>query len=201
MWCNFIFIAVVFIVAIVGFSGYSLAKNNPDKNVSRSELANQLAKLPDYYGEPPEGAMCYSMAPPPENTPPYIPLIPVIYGCPACGDTTFYNPPEGDEVYDASVFKESLKRITKIDVKLDESQFCKKCSPEITSPEYGLIVKYGKDAKPHTTYNITADDITLLYEFSEGKKEHKTYFGKFPMEKYKARLEELLGTTLKDVGN
>jgi hypothetical protein len=189
MWCNFILIAVVFILAFIGFSGYSLAKNNADKVSTRTELANQLAKLPyDFENNgPPEGAMCYDMAAPIER---------VDYYCPVCNEMTLYNVMYGDNIDNLYSYRASVERIKKIDVKLDESEFCKKCSPNVKEPKYCLIVTYGKDAKPHKTCDITSNDMDLLYDFSEGKKEHYNC----PIKNYKERLEELLGTKIKDFG-
>jgi len=62
MWINFTFILILCLITFIGFSGYSLAKNNADKVPNRAGLANQLAQLPPNYDGPPEGAMCYDMA-------------------------------------------------------------------------------------------------------------------------------------------
>jgi len=198
MWYNVIFIVIVFVVAYVGFTGYSLAKDNINANnsaleqLSRSELADKLGQLPknpDLFEEP-VGAMCYDTA---------APLNRVQFICPDCGEMTVYHSTFGDNIDELSSYLLLVSKITKIDVELDQSQFCKKCSPTVTSPQYGLLVKYGKNKKAHKTSNISDEDINLLYEFSEGMKEHTTLYSydKRPIIEYKKRLEELLGTKIK----
>jgi len=187
MWINFTFILILCLITFIGFSGYSLAKNNADKVPNRAGLANQLAQLPPNYDGPPEGAMCYDMA---------APVNRVQYHCPVCEESTSYYSTFGDNIGDLYNIRLSISRITKIDVKLDESQFCKKCSPDVKNPEYCIIVTYGKNAQPHKTCGIDLVDLSLLYDFSEGKKEHNNS----PISKYKERLEELLGTKLNDAG-
>jgi hypothetical protein len=200
MWYNIIFIAVIFILAVAGFSGYSFAKGNSDYTPDKINLANaleELGKIPveqlsiNNKPDEPLGAMCYKMA---------APLDRIEYICPVCGERTLYNSyfDDIDNLYD---YHALVKQITKIEVKLDESQFCKKCSKNITEPHFCLLVKYGKNKDFHKTCDINRDDINLLYEFSEGKKEHTIYDKSYPIMNYKARLEELLGVTLNKNGN
>jgi len=206
MWVNFIIIAIVCVFAFLSFSGYSLAKNNTDDAPTREKLANKLSQLPYDLekDEIPQGAMCYSQSPPEyqEQQTEYI--------CPVCGERTFHYTGLKDALEEKGNisyldnYRNKVKQITKIDVKLDESEFCKNCSPNIKKPKYCIIVTYGENAKPHKTCDVSLDDINLLYDFSEGKKEHSIYYAflemekeKIPIEKYKARLEDLLGTKLK----
>jgi len=198
MWINALFIVIIFIVAFLGFTGYSLAKENVNTNnseieqLSRSELANKLGQLPSKQEllEDPVGAMCYDTA---------APLNRIQYICPICGEMTVYHSTFGDNIDELPTYLLLISKIKKIDVKLDESQFCKKCSPNVTSPQYGLLVKYGNNKEAHKTSNITEEDINLIYEFSEGMKEHTTLYSndKRPIKEYKERLEELLGTKIK----
>jgi len=194
MWFNVIFIVILFLVAFIGFTGYSFAKDNIKENnsafeqLSRIELSGQLEQLPEmpgYYREP--DAMCYSSAPP---------LDRVQYLCPVCGEMTVYKSSSyNGEIDNLQRYRLLVNKITKIDVKLDESQFCKKCTPWKSSRQYCLLVKYGENKKVHKTYDFTQEDIILLYEYSEGMKEHN-WFDKRPITEYKKRLEELLGTKI-----
>lgn len=200
MWVNFVFILIILIVSFIGFTGYSLAKGNNNQNnlsikteTSRAELNNKLAQLQNFDDKPDErpGAMCYSMAPP-RNL--------IEYTCPVCGEKNLFGFADDFEVNNIELYRSLIEKITKIDVKLDESQLCHKCTPSAKSRTLCLIVKYDKDSKEQKTCDITEEDINLLYEFSEGKKEHTESYSRnlVPMSKYKARLEELLGVKLKD---
>jgi hypothetical protein len=189
MWFNVIFIAIMFIVAFVGFSGYAVAKGTEKPSAfeqltieSLKNTLNQLPENPSNY-DIPVGAMCYDTAAPMDR---------IQYTCPKCGEMTLYNSFYGDDIEELQDYRSLVKKITKINVKLDESQFCKKCNPDITSPQFGLIIKQGK--KERKVYNINQEDIKLLYDFSEGKKEHIIYSKTYPMGEFKNRLEELLGT-------
>ena len=196
MWYSLIIILVLFIVAFIGFTGYILAKdsnNSAWEQLSKIELNNQLQQLPpnpDTFQKP-VGAMCYKVASPPERTE---------YICPVCGEMTLY--PSYTSVSfaigDIAYYRTLVKKITKIDVQLDESQFCQKCSPNAESRELCLIVKYDKDSKPHKTCNFSHDDLILLYEYSAGIKDHYSYNKRVPLSNYKTRLEELLGIKIKD---
>jgi hypothetical protein len=199
MWYNIIFIIVIFIAVVAGFSGYSFAKGNSGYTPDKIKLADALEKLrktpakqPSVNNKPvePLGAMCYEVATPLER---------IEYICPVCGEKTLYYS-DYDDVDNLRDYRALVKQITKIEVKLDESQFCKKCSKNITDPHFCLLVKYGKNKDFHKTCGINRDDIILLREFSEVQKEHIVNGTKHPIMNYKARLEELLGVTLKDNG-
>ncbi|MDD3014395.1 MAG: hypothetical protein PHC34_11890 [Candidatus Gastranaerophilales bacterium] len=196
MWHNIIFILIVVIIAFVGFTNYSLAKDNNANSaleqLSKSALVNKLEQLPDEstIKDYPPGAMCYRVAAPPER---------VEYICPVCGEMTLY-PIYYADIDKIPYYRTLVKKITKINVTLDESPLCKKCSPNIKSRELCLIVKYDKNAQPHKTCDITDEDINLLYEYSEGIKEHRTSYGKEPLNNYKGRLEELFGVSIIDLG-
>jgi len=195
MWYNIIFIAIVFIIAFVGFTSYSLAKGDTKSNesafeqLSKIDYANKLEQLPnnpDLYREP-EG-MCYSSPPPMER---------VEYICPVCGEKTVYHTSFSYDFDNLQNYRDKVNRITKIDVKLDESQFCRKCTPKQSQREFRLLVKYNNAKKAHKTCGIAIDDINLLYEYSEGIKEHTTWYNKKPLIEYRGRIEELLGAPAK----
>lgn len=198
MWYNIIFILIVFIVAFIGFTGYSIAKDNPPVNnrLSNTDLVDKLAELPDISANTSRSinAMCYDTAAIPHRTQ---------YICPVCGERTLYTKyydVNGIDVDQMPYYRNQIKKITKIDVKLDESQLCKKCSPNIESPQLCLIVREDKNSETHKTCGIKEEDINLLYEYSEGIKVHSTWSGNSPLSNYKARLEKLLGVKLKNNG-
>lgn len=203
MWFNVIFAVSVFVIAFIGFTSYSIAKDNTNNSTNKQtaleQLENQAArdilnskldKLQNIpaFDERPVGAMCYDTAAPLERTQ---------YICPVCGEMTLY-PWQSTNIDDVSYYRKLVKKINKIQVTLDESQLCEKCSPDAKTRKLYLIVKNDKNAKPNKISNFSANDIQLLYEYSEGMKEHTTLYGKMPLINFKSRLEELLGITLKD---
>ena len=196
MWCNVIFIIIAFTIAFIGFTGYSLARDKNDSAIDqlqRIDLNSKLEQLPEIPAakDRPVSAMCYDTA---------SPLDRVQYICPACGEMTLYNSTFGDNISELSTYRQLVKKITKMDVRLDESQFCKKCSPNIKNPQYCLLVKDVKSNKTHKTCNITENDILLIYEYSEGIKEHNNGYIKAPLKNYEDRLEELLGAPIQNFG-
>jgi len=198
MWINSIFVIIVFIVALIGFTGYSLAKDNTNNSaldqLSRAALVNKLEQLPETpidINEPPVGAMCYDTAAPLERSQ---------YICPVCGEMTLY-PAYSTDIDKISYYRTLVKKIKHVDVKLDESQLCEKCSPNSESRKLCLIVKpkSHKNLAGKITCGITEEDINLIYEYSEGMKEHTTWYGKFSLNNYKNRLEELFGAQIDEI--
>jgi hypothetical protein len=193
MWYNIAFVLIVFIALFIGFTGYSIAKENTSdkgafEQLSRTDYAVKLGKLTEVPPEfnPDVGAMCYDMGPPNDR-------IDII--CPDCGSSTLYPTPY-EYVFDKiKDYRNIVKKITKIDVKLDETQFCITCGQNLkTKPQACLIVKYGKKAKEHKSCNLSTENLNILYEYSEGMKEHTTPSGEVvPMKKYKKLLKEMLG--------
>jgi hypothetical protein len=82
-------------------------------------------------------------------------------------------------------------------VELDESQFCRKCSPEVKEPKLFLVVRYDGEAEPHRYEGVTLDDIQLVSEFLTGKDKHTGgQDAESPLKNYIERLEKLLGVKL-----
>lgn len=180
MWYNLIIILIIFIAVFAGFTGYTLAKDNGGSawdQLNKMELNNKLEQLPQSLDswEKPVGAMCYKVAAPPERAE---------YICPECGEVTLYSIYSSERIDKIPYYRTLVKKIKTIKVTLDESQFCQKNNSGASYPELCLIVQIDKDSEPHKTCEITEEDITLLYDYSEGK---------MPLKKSKARLEELLG--------
>jgi hypothetical protein len=76
---------------------------------------------------------------------------------------------------------------------LDESQFCKNCSPNIKKPELCFEIKYSDENKVHKTCGINEKDMQLVTEFLSRSKVHSSFNdSEEPLKNYVKRLEELL---------
>jgi len=134
------------------------------------------------------GAMCYDMAAPPQRAE---------YICPICGEKTLYENNYTTLIsWELQQMRELVNNIKSISCKLDESQFCRSCSPKIINPELCLIVNI-EEKNEHKTCNIDEQDVILLNEFLSGSKIHKTFNdAEQPLKQYLPRIEELLGIKL-----
>lgn len=155
---------------------------------SREEIEKKLTKLaksPAPTSLKP-GAMCYDMAGPPER---------VEYVCPICGEKTLYTDDKTYFIfYDLQTCRTAITSIEGLDIRLDEKQFCKKCSPDVTKPELCLNIYYKGEEAPQHSCNISAEDVDLLYEFMSGKNKHTSFNDhEYPLKDYTPRLKELLG--------
>ncbi|MCY3019216.1 MAG: hypothetical protein NTW87_09350 [Planctomycetota bacterium] len=174
----------------------------PDKGggVTRDQVRQRLQELSGA-SAPKQlkiGAMCYEpMAAP--NTADYV--------CPKCGQKTLYALADsGSEQRKATwevmaritnelpACRRAAKEISGLAVELDESQFCKQCSPDVTKPQLVLVVKYPDQAAPHRVTGVTADDLRLVKEFLVGARKHVfSNDGETPLKQHMPRLEQLLG--------
>jgi hypothetical protein len=132
------------------------------------------------------GAMCYSVAMPPPT---------LSYVCPACGEKTLYT---NDVVWkwgftlDACrrLFKELPKHET---MTLDESSFCKQCTPGTNAPALKLQIRFD-NGTTNTVSNLTDNDLRLLGGFLSGKLDYPTFnAGTGALKDKLPRLRELLG--------
>ncbi|MHC9541391.1 MAG: hypothetical protein AB9903_17950 [Vulcanimicrobiota bacterium] len=137
------------------------------QQLSREEIAKRLKTLAA--SEPPKdlsrGAMCY--APKiyePKNAE---------YVCSKCGRKTVYPGYMDFNVNDIKNCRRYVNSITQISIKLDESEFCKKCSPGVTSPKLVLVVNYPGSKKPYRFEGVSGNDLVLIKEFLEGKSVHR----------------------------
>lgn len=147
------------------------------------------------------GAMCYEVAVPPNR---------IDYVCPACGEKTIYalgNPADEKtrisrwqmvrNLQDLENCRRLARTIQKLDISLDESQFCKKCTPGIEAPALGLIVRYPDQSRPHRVSGVNWTDLAMLKAASDGKLIYKDRMDfEKPLKKSLPRLEELLGVAL-----
>ena len=203
MW--YAFLAIIF-VAGVAFSCKNKIKNNnffakqismqsPQDTVkilfTKKEILNQLemiAKTP-----PPEnlsfGAMCYEIAMPPDTA---------NYVCPICGEKTLYK--KGGEIGTTTILQTIpncrglIRQIHGVNLKLDESSFCKNCNNTGAAPELCLLVNIKDENDTVRSCKVDEGDLNLLKEFFEGKLVHKGFTdNETPLKEYLARIEELLG--------
>lgn len=87
----------------------------------------------------------------------------VFYICPVCGSRTKYL--KEDLSYDFVVIRRMVSQMRDVEIKLDETSFCKKCQPHSVNPKFSIdITIVGDDKKIHTEY-VTIADIRLLINF------------------------------------
>ena len=86
-----------------------------------------------------------------------------------------------------------LQEVAKASLSLDESQFCRKCSPGTKDPKLVLKIQYD-DGKTRNVAGISPEDLQLLTELFSGELVHDTgMMGEKPLKDYGERLRELLG--------
>jgi len=135
------------------------------------------------------GAMCYSPVPIYRSAD---------YICPVCGEKTIYTNYYASLIERELPYMRTMANFKNMDIKLDESQFCKKCSPQIEEPKLCLIVKYEAEAE-HITCDISRNDLKILNEFFGGSVVHKTFNdAEQPLKDYLVRIEELLGVKIEN---
>lgn len=151
-----------------------------------ADLLDRLNKLAE--GPAPKelamGAMCYSIAPPPDREE---------YVCPKCGERTLYaTSNECSKVCDVRVASDLMRELSRSDVILDESSFCKNCSPDTPGPSMALVVHYA-DGTDHRTDCVELVDVQLVKVFFDGHSKHDGGMGgEVPLKAHAARLATLL---------
>jgi hypothetical protein len=163
------------------------------KQLTREEILQKLAllaqkKVPDELNQ---GAMCYKVAAIPNRAE---------YICPVCGHKTLYNDDKAVFINnDLPVCRSIAPTLVEIDCKLDESQFCKKCHPEVTGePDLCITTHYKGEEKENRACGITREDMVLLQEFFSGKVTHSDdYDYETPLKDKMEKIFNLLGIDLK----
>jgi hypothetical protein len=216
------FTAAALLLACLLFSGdrcFAQAPSNPPpassappaatstekiKSLDRATIRGLLKKLADTPVAKGKrvNAMCYSVSLAPTRAD---------YVCPKCGERTLYDSdkltPDGRTQKDSAEFMQrtlpacrllfkDLQKVAGEAITLDESQFCKKCSPKATEPTLVLHIAY-KDEKARDVENVQPHDLLILREFLAGELLTEE-FGKktMPLKEYLPRLQELLGVKL-----
>jgi hypothetical protein len=181
-----------------------------DRVLSRAELIQRLERLAVSSGptDLSTGAMCYVLGDPPPRRE---------YVCPKCGERSLYPLPReyNPEIdgqrpiekvvgeiaeslwLDVEEYRRLAAQLSSLSVSLDESQFCKKCNPDVETPALVLVVHPPDAAEPHRTVGVTREDLRLLCEFASGSDRHDAGpLGERPLKEYVPRIQELLGVQL-----
>ena len=197
-------VAVLFVCLLVAGAACSRsAATPPAPAVPVVQTAGQLARLDRQQVRellrriattaPPAkrkmGAMCYDMAGP---------SLRAEYVCPTCGERTLYEK-EATRVVQFELTEcrrayAELRMIAGEAIVFDESQFCRKCQPDVKKPSLALRVAF-EDQQTCITENVTADDLRLLREFLTGQLLHVAdNEAETPLQQHLPRIEKLLGT-------
>ena len=150
-------------------------------------------------------AMCYMVAKSPTRSD---------YLCPRCGERTLYDVnakgqklPSGkrkrQEIVDAvecdiPACRQKMQELHKLvgdAILLDESQFCRKCSPNVGEPTLVLHVAYAEGQSQNIVTDVTLGDLRVLHKFLAGELFAKD-IEKTPLNKSLPRLQALLGVKL-----
>lgn len=202
MWYLFFLLAIIVTGVFIAFSSHKFKSSDeitsqimpPDssnKKLSKQDLAKKLQKLSET--EAPKdmemGAMCYKMAGPADRAE---------YICPKCGEKTLYGR-EHSRIIDSEIPKcrDLVKNIHDIEISLDESEFCRKCSPKITDPQLCIEIKTSDMTKANRTCAIRTEDLTILTEFLQGSLKHKDSFDyESPLKEKISALENMFSIKL-----
>ena len=183
-----------------GLSGCSRSGDSPPaprtavtvssvRSMSKSDIEKMLGRLERRKAPKPQmGAMCYeavSVLTRPE------------YVCPTCGEKTLYAkdraPLVSAELEACRRELEIVKKSTKLALALDESAFCKHCSPDVDKPQLGLTITYA-DGASHSASPITRTDLFIVRDFLKGELSYTGYTeDTYPLKANLPRLRELLG--------
>jgi hypothetical protein len=161
--------------------------------VSKSEIQERLIELSKSVtpAKLNQGAMCYEMS---------APLDRYEYVCPKCGEKTLYTSDEGlaEKASEIESYRISVTRMNGLDISLDESEFCKKCSPDIKTPVLYINIKYKDDPLVHKICCIGHSDFALMYEFLCGSKVHRLFnVQEVPLKNYIEQLQFLFDISIK----
>ena len=182
-----------------GVSTTDLPTVSSGQYLSRQDIQKQLAVIANK--PPPKilamGAMCYKIAGPPTR---------FDYVCPACGEKTLYVMDTADEearrqfqnvawkFRDMETLRRLTQQIDKLDVRLDELEFCTHCSSKTESPKVALVIQYPDQPKPIWVWDVTPNDLLMLKAFADGQLKYKNQQDfEAALKKNLPRLEELLG--------
>lgn len=200
MW-YLIIISVVVLGVLVGAGckistnkkqGTDLINNLNDSGMiySKSDIEKKLKELAKSKPKNLEtiGAMCYEMAMPPERAE---------YVCTVCGEKTIYTIENAEFIsWYLPSCRDMVTKLKSVNAVLDESQYCKDCSPDIETPVLCLITKL-EGSSEIKTCGINNDDLKILGEFLDGSKIHSGSFDEqYPLKGFIPRIEEMLGINI-----
>jgi hypothetical protein len=168
--------------------GLAAKEPAPIAPLTRAELAQRLQKLtetpaPKDVGP---GATCYRRAAPPTTAE---------YVCPKDGSHTHYskNSVLTAEVRDVPYLRDQATRLPGVEASIDESEFCRKCTPSAPATPRATLVVRLKDGGEKRTRAVTSTDLSILREFLIGKLSHDDQGGGTPLKSHLPRIRELLG--------
>lgn len=134
------------------------------------------------------GAMCYEVAAVPSR---------LEYVCPKCGEKTLYSTDNAYKLSEIEKCRNNINNIYNLEVALDESQFCHKCSPDIENPLLCMTILYPGESATHKVCGISSSDITLINEFLHGSSVHKFFNEREePLKNYVERLQTILDISI-----
>jgi predicted RNA-binding Zn-ribbon protein involved in translation (DUF1610 family) len=213
MW----YIAIIFLVIIGTIVSYNLKSKEISKEVVQQTKGNMLINNPidtikPMYSKknieeklkklsetpPPQelsfGAKCYS---------PKIPSETANYICPECGNKTLHKITKNKRKnslkikaisWGISACRKEAETIKGINFEIDESQFCKHCSPDIEEPQLCLKINISNSNDTTTVCDINYLDVRLIKEFLNDELKHKgSQDGESPLVNHIDRIKELLG--------
>ena len=166
-------------VAVTRQSVRSLSKADLEKKLQA--LAKRKAPMPKM------GAMCYSMAAPPNR---------VDYVCPTCGEKTLYTNEVAFAIHwEVAACRREFKNVKKaseLALKLDESSFCSHCAPAAQKHELQLVVTYS-DGTTHAS-TVNHFELQVLGAFLRGEDSFKTdNESEMPLKEHLPLLRKMLG--------
>lgn len=131
------------------------------------------------------GAMCYAKVFVPE---------PAEFICPRCGARTQHQQSVAPRLREVVKARTAAAAVKGLKVTLDESEFCRKCTPEAPeAPALTLVVTFA-DGRIHRVRGVTPKDLQLISEFLAGADKHRgEQDQEQPLKDYAARLDQLLG--------
>jgi hypothetical protein len=200
MW--YIFIIIISTAGII-FGAYSCNFKNsktsilgndisPDDTIKGSCKRSAIKEKLEVLAKTPaptdlkQGAMCYTVVNTSDST---------YYSCPKCGEKTLYTKNAGRFVQrELPGCRSMANTLSEINLTLDESQYCKKCSPDIVSPQLCMTYKLSDDTSETNICGIDSDDLEIMKEFLQGTEKHEAGQGReVPLKDYLPRLQQLFG--------
>ncbi|MFA6032728.1 MAG: hypothetical protein WC889_07525, partial [Myxococcota bacterium] len=137
-------------------------KTDTEKFQARQWLEQKLLKLQNSSPkiDIASGADCYKPASPPATED---------YICPKDGERTQYPVSQAyDSAHHIAYMRKMVRDFNAIYLSIDESELCKKCSPNNKDPQLVLIVKI-PGMPVHRFRGVTLEDIVLIKEVAEEK--------------------------------
>jgi predicted RNA-binding Zn-ribbon protein involved in translation (DUF1610 family) len=155
--------------------------------LSKDEIRRLLARIEKAHAPKPEmGAMCYSVAAPPDR---------MEYVCPECGEKTLYAADVSRRwAFEINHCRRLFNELPKGGaLTLDESAFCRKCQPDEHTPSLKLIIRYD-DGTTQVVPEVGSGDLYLLTGFLAGRLSHSGFTGgSSALKDSLPRLRQLLG--------